>query len=1361
MRRALLSLAVLLLTTLPLRAQTADEIVARYVQAVGGMERIQAVQTLRRTGTFYGGGGFEAQMVEENRRPNMVRQDFTFGGMTGSNAYDGKVGWKTEPWGGKKDAEALGEEELKSIIEDADLEGPLVNYKQKGHQVEYLGTEPVEGDDAYKLKVTLKSGDVVIYYVDTEYAVPIKIEKKRKIRGAEREYEITLGDYKQVDGWYLPFAIEQGAKGSQFKQRVVYQTIVANVPVDEGRFAKPTGAGQPATETPRQPADASQAMPAGSTQPPSATAVAAAPTSAAEGQAPPAGASPAPGAGGSTPAAPARPAGPPRFDSDTISGLGARNIGSAVMSGRIAALAAVHEGQRLTVYVGAASGGVWKSVNGGTNYKPVFDKQPAQSIGAIAIDPTNPKVVWVGTGEPWTRNSVSIGNGVYKTTDGGDNWTFVGLPESERIAKIVVDPSAPDTVYVCAPGKLWSDSDERGVYRTTDGGKTWTKVLAGGNKSTGCSMMAMDTKDPKVLYAGMWDFRRKGWTFRSGGEGPGKPSNSGLFKSTDGGSTWTSLDQKSAPGLPAKPWGRVAVSVAPSNPSVVYAFVEAEVPDNALYRSADGGKTWEKKDRSFDIVWRPFYFANLIVDPKDENKLYKPDLGLIASTDGGSSFSPIGGSAHGDFHDLWIDPQNTDHMIVGDDGGIFYTYDGGNKWWKADNLPVSQFYHVSVDMERPYNVYGGLQDNGSWVGPSDGGGGITNDKWQSMFFGDGFWMFADPSDPDYIYAESQGGEIGRVNRKTNEIRLIKPLPQYQEKKLRCNWNTPIHIGKSGAVYLGCQFLFRTKDQGQSWDRISPDLSTNDKSKQQQELSGGITVDNSAAEMHTTIYAIAESPLDANVVWAGTDDGNLQVTRDGGKTWTNVVGNVGGLPKSAWVSSIEAGHYGAGTAYATFDLHTFGDMKPYAYKTTDYGKTWTRLVAADSPVKGYAHTVREDVVDESLLFLGTEMGLWVSLDGGQQWAQYLGGNFPHVAVRDLAVHPRDNDLVIATHGRGIWIVDDISPLRALTAEVMGQEAAFVGIGPAVQRLPSFDFSVQGDAKYVGPGEPDDAVITYYQRRRHVFGDLAIDVRDSSGKVVAVIPSSKRRGLNRVAWSMRMEAPKAPPAATAGVTVGPRLLPGSYTVTMTKDKNSYTTPIEVVSDPRSKHSAADRQAEFALSLDVYQQFAEMTYVVEKINGVRLALDDRAGKLPAGDALAKRLRAASAATDELRKKIVATKEGGMITGEERLREFLTDLYFGIVFHEGKPTQAQTDRAGTLKRELADVGNDFDAWAKKELPSINAELAKKGLPPVEALTREAWESAQEKGGGGRGGGDGFELEREGPENEAVDWREALEGWQ
>ena len=390
-----------------------------------------------------------------------------------------------------------------------------------------------------------------------------------------------------------------------------------------------------------------------------------------------------------------------KVDSATISGLGARNIGSAAMSGRVAAIDAIREGQRLTVYIGAASGGVWKSVNGGSTFKPIFDKQPVQSIGAIAIDPKNPKVIWVGTGESWTRNSVSVGDGVYKSVDGGETWTNMGLKESERIAKILVDPSSTNTAYVCAPGKLWSDSDERGLFKTTDGGQNWTKILKGPNASTGCSMISMDKQNPQTIYASMWDFRRKGWTFRSGGDGPAAFSGSSLFKSTDGGASWTELDEKSAKGLPAKPWGRQAVAVAPSKPNVVYAFIEAEPPKNGLYRSDDAGKTWTALDRSQNMIWRPFYFANLIVDPKDENKVYKPDGSLIASTDGGASFSNISGGAHGDFHDVWIDPDNTDHLITGDDGGVWYSYDGGNRWWKGNNLPISQFYHVSVDMDMP------------------------------------------------------------------------------------------------------------------------------------------------------------------------------------------------------------------------------------------------------------------------------------------------------------------------------------------------------------------------------------------------------------------------------------------------------------------------------------------------------------------------------------------------------------------------------------------------------------------------------------------------------------------------------------
>jgi photosystem II stability/assembly factor-like uncharacterized protein len=1021
---------------------------------------------------------------------------------------------------------------------------------------------------------------------------------------------------------------------------------------------------------------------------------------------------------------------PVKVDSDTISGLGARNIGSAAMSGRITSVAGVKEGQRLTVYVGAASGGVWKSVNGGTTFKPVFDKEAVQSIGAITIDPKNAKTIWVGTGETWTRNSTSVGDGVYRSIDGGDNWTNMGLNDSERIAKILVDPANTNTVYVCATGKLWSDSDQRGVYRTTDGGKTWTKVLKGANASTGCSMMSMDSKNPQTLYAGMWDFRRRGWTFRSGGEGPNAFSGSGLFKSTDGGTSWTELDEKSAKGLPPRPWGRVAVTIAPSKPNVVYAFIEATMPRDGLYRSDDGGKTWVALDRSQNMIWRPFYYANLIVDPKDENKIYKPGGSLIASNDGGKSFSDISGGAHGDFHDVWIDPDNTDHLITGDDGGLWYSYDGGNRWWKAENLPISQFYHVSVDMDQPYHVYGGLQDNSSWVGDSQYPGGITNSRWENMYGGDGFWMFVDPSNPDYIYAESQGGYIGRINRKTLEARGIQPLPQYKEGKLRFNWNAPIHISptQNGTVYLGAQFLFRSRDHGQTWERISPDLTTNDLEKQKQEQSGGITVDNSSAEMHTTIYSIAESPKNSSVIWVGTDDGNLQVTRNGGKTWTNIVSNIGGLPRNAWVSSIDAGHFDEGTAYATFDLHMFGDMRPYVYKTTDFGKTWTPVVAANSRVRGQAHVVKEDLVNRDLIFVGTEFGLWVTLDGGKQWAQYKGGDLPSVPVRDLAIHPRDHDLVIATHGRGIWIVDDISPLRTLTPETLAKEAEFVQSRPVTQRIPASGGWVTGDAVFVGANPQDQAVIIFYQKKRHIFGDMKIEVFDSEGKLVSTIPSSKRRGLNRVVWSMRSKAPKVPPAASAAFSaaVGPRVLPGTYTVKLTKDKNVYTKSLQIVSDPRSTHTPKDRKAQFDLAMKLYNLLGDMSFAVERINGVRLALDARAAKLPPNDPLAARLRAASAQVDELRRKIVATKEGGAITGEERLRENLAELYGNVNGYEGRPAQTQVDRADAIGRELADVVKDFDAWLAKELPGINAALSGKGLEPITPLTRAEWEKKE-----------------------------------
>jgi photosystem II stability/assembly factor-like uncharacterized protein len=1016
---------------------------------------------------------------------------------------------------------------------------------------------------------------------------------------------------------------------------------------------------------------------------------------------------------------------PYRYDSATISGLPARNIGSATMSGRIAALDAVEEDGRITVFVGAASGGVWKSVNGGTTYKAVFDREDVQSIGAVAIDPSNSKTVWVGTGEAWVRNSVSVGDGVYKSTDGGENWSNVGLKDSEHIAKILVNPSDSNNVLVCAMGHLWDDNDERGVYQTSDGGKTWNKVLAGANGSTGCAMIARSKQDAKTIYAAMWDFRRQGWTFRSGGPG------SGLFKSTDGGAHWSEVNDKDAKGLPPKPWGRLAIQVAESKPNVIYANVEAE-NGRGLYRSDDGGGTWAKLDASNFMVWRPFYFGNLIVDPKDENKIFKPDLFLLLSNDGGKTFNVVSNSDHGDFHDVWIDPKNTNIVIAGDDGGLWRSEDGGNRWKHQLNLPVSQFYHVSTDNADPYHVYGGLQDNSSWVGDSTYPGGVTNSRWENMYGGDGFWMFEDPSDANYLYAEAQGGEIGRVDRYTHETRDLHPWPNYGEGKLRFNWNTPIHLSpnEKGTLYVGAQFLFRSRDHGQSWDRISPDLTSNNPEWQKQEESGGVTIDNSSAEMYTTIYSISESPKNGQIIWVGTDDGNVQITRDGAKTWTNVVGNVTGLGKNSWVTTIEASRFDEGTAYATFDRHGFGDMKPYVYKTTDYGKTWAALAAQDSGVRGFAHVIKEDTVNPNVLFLGTEFGLWISVDGGQHWAQYKGTDFPSVPVDDITIQARESDLVLATHGRGIWIVDDISPLRALTPDVMGKEATLLPGRASIQYMDVSGGWPEGDETFHGLNRPVDAAITYYQKSRHIFGDLKIEIFDQDGKLVDTVPGSKHRGLNRAGWAMHVKPPAVPPAATAlfEAAQGPRVLPGKYTVKLTKGDQTYSEELDVTVDPRATYSLEERKAQFEQSMKIYALLEHMTYAVDAIEGVRDAAKARSAKLAEKDPLHKQLQQLVTDCDALRSKIVATKEGGMITGEERIREHLGQLYGAVTGYDGKPTEYQIARTESLRHELQDVIDDFQKVAQKDLSAINAGLKKKKLEAIEVLKEADWQKKKKE---------------------------------
>ena len=1222
---------------------TVDEIVARNIAARGGAARIEALRSLRLTGSIvFGGGDFkiEAQWASLAKKPGMIRSELSLQGLTQVTAWDGREGWSVEPFEGRREPDRTSPDDAKELARQADIDGPLVGWREKGHRVEYLGTEDVDGTPAHKLRVSRKDGDTQYVYLDPDAWLEIRVVTESHVRGVEQVTETDLGAYEPVAGVLVPFSIESGPRGRPRSSRITIERAEPNVEADLALFhfpAKGTAVGRAILAGP--PVKAATAAAAARSVPP--------------------------------------PVAKPVLDAGVISGLGARNIGSATMSGRISAVAARNEGGKTTLYVGAASGGVWKSVDGGTTFKPVFDKNPVQSIGAIAIDPSHPRTVWVGTGESWTRNSVSIGDGIYRSTDAGESWTHMGLPESERIARIVVDPGNGDVVYACVPGRLWSDSSERGLYKTEDAGKTWTLVLKGQNASTGCSGLAMDPRDPKVLLAGLWDFRRKGWSFRSGGAGPDAESGSGLFRTSDGGRTWTPLDASSAKGLPPAPWGRVEVTFAPSDPKVVYALVESKA--SALYRSSDGGQTWEARDSSQMMIWRPFYFARLVVDPTNPEHVFKPDGDLIVSEDGGRTFSSSGGRAHGDWHDVWIDPDNPKHVVGGDDGGLWISWDGGNRWWKVGNLPVSQFYHVSLDDKDPYDVYGGLQDNACFVGPSAAPGGISNASWQNYCGGDGFFMLVDPTDPEAIYVETQGGYVQRVDRRTGAARDIQPKAGYGEK-LRFNWNTPIHASptQKGTIYIGAQYLFRSRDRGQTWERISPDLTTNDPEKQKQEESGGITVDNSVAEMHTTIYSISESPKDPQLLWVGTDDGNLQLTRDGGASWTNLTANVPGLPPASWVSWVEASRFDAATAYAAFDRHSFGDMTPWVYRTTDYGRSWKRIVSAEQGVRGYAHVVKEDVALRDLLFVGTELGLWISVDGGGSWAEFKGGDFPSVAVREVQVHPRDQDLVIATHGRGIWIVDDITPLRSLSQELLAKPAAFLPGRPVQQRMPAQGGWVEGDAVFVGPNPTGGAVITYYQRSRHLFGPIKLEVLDASGKLVDTIPAAKRRGLNRVAWSMRVAPPRVPRAAQIAFNAaqGPRVLPGTYTVRLTKGSEVLETKLEVGVDRRAPYGPAERKEQFDAAMRVHALFGRMSELVDRIEAAR-------SKAPA---LATRL-------EELRKKIVATKEGGAITGEERLREQADILYGAIQSWEGRPARYQLERIDALSRELDDVARELDA--------------------------------------------------------------------
>jgi photosystem II stability/assembly factor-like uncharacterized protein len=1003
-----------------------------------------------------------------------------------------------------------------------------------------------------------------------------------------------------------------------------------------------------------------------------------------------------------------------KLTSSTFGALEARQIGPAVMSGRITAIDAVNTNPRI-LYVGTAGGGIWKSTTAGVSFKSIFDKYN-QSIGCLVVDQKNPETIWVGTGECNMRNSISAGSGLYKSSDGGSNWKLSGLDSSERISKIAINPNNSDIVYVSVPGPLWSDSKNRGLYKTSDGGKTWKKIYYVDEK-TGCADVIIDPKNPETIYASMWTFRRTPWSFSSGGTG------SGLFKSTDGGATWKKIQN----GFDGQELGRICLAISPSEPQNLYAIAESK--NTFLYATTDGGSNWVKKSATMNVTWRPFYFSVLMVDPSDPKRMYRPGYGLSISSDGGETFKDAsfdGGSVHPDHHALWINPNNANHLILGTDGGLYQSLDRGNSWSMFQNLPVSMAYHVAYDMQEPYNVYTGLQDNGSWFAPSKSIGGIQNKNWTVCGGGDGFWVQPDLSDPNIVYSESQGGEITRYNKQTNEYKNIKPYELAGEPKLRCNWNTPIVPSPTNTktFYFGSQYLYRTYNKGDTWERISPDLTTNDPKKLLQEKSGGLSVDNSGAENHCTIFTIAESPLDENMIWAGTDDGNLQLSTDAGKSWTNLVKNISGLPAHTWVTSIEPSKYDKNIVFATFDGHATGDMKTYIYKSADLGKTWTSLSTTD--LKGYAHRIRQDIKVPALLFLGTEAGLYLSIDGGSDWVLY-NAHIPDVAVRDIAIHPVTNDLILATHGRGIIILDDITPIRSLTAQTLESEMTFLPVRE--QYLGSMRYGNESDG-FSGPNPSEDLVILYYLKDRASSGDLKVEIWDKTGKLIKSLPATKRKGINKVTWDFRQKPPRVVSGVKIDVSgfIGPYVSEGTYTIKLLLDGKAIEKDVVLKYDPRSAHPAEERKFQYETTMKIFQMQENLAYLGDKM---KLMLDSAKalGKLTPTDKVLQNVITAFADKYTIwHSSLSASIEGTAITGEEKIREKLGMLYYGVASYAGKPTDSQLDRIKGLQKDIDDANVKCDELIKVELPKLNAALKKAKFPEVKPLSREEWEQKTKK---------------------------------
>jgi photosystem II stability/assembly factor-like uncharacterized protein len=1026
---------------------------------------------------------------------------------------------------------------------------------------------------------------------------------------------------------------------------------------------------------------------------------------------------------------------------DVLGALRYRHIGPT--GNRLTSVAGI-PGQPNIYYVGAASGGVWKTTDGGVHWDPIFDAQPVSSIGALAIAPSDPNIVWAGTGEPWIRSHISVGEGIYKSTDAGKTWKLMGLEKTGRISRVVIDPKNPDIVLVGALGHAYGPQPERGVFRTTDGGKTWERVLFTDEKS-GCAHLEMDPNNSKILFAGMWPLEIHTWGRDSGGPG------SGLFKSTDGGVTWKRLTGN---GLPARMTGKIVPAIAPSNSKRIYALIETgdgvplngqETDRGKLWRSDDGGEKWKLVSFDRNLGGRTHYYFRMAVAPDNDNETYYLTAGFARSTDGGETARPMlaGGSPGGDNHDIWIDPTNPNRMAVANDGGVSISTTRGQTWSRIQ-LPIAQMYHVTVDNRIPYYVYGNEQDDPSYRGPSRtfGGGSIPRSAWQPVGGGESGWATPDPVDPNIIWSSASGsGSIGgiveRFDLRNGQIRRVEVWPDQTngspaaDLKYRFVWTFPLTISPHDhkKLYVGSQFVHQTTDDGQSWQVISPDLTTNDKSKQG--FSGGLTGDNIGVEYFSVIFAIAESPQQKGLIWVGTNDGLVQVTRDGGKNWTNVTKNIPNLPPFGTVSNIEPSRFEAGAAYITVDFHQVNNRDPFIYKTKDFGKTWKAITnGIPRSMLSYAHCIREDPVRRGLLYVGTENGLYVSFDDGGKW-EPLQGNLPHAPVYWMVVQEHFNDLVVGTYGRGYWILDDLTPIQQMNQTVRDASAHLFPPRPTYRFRPSVVPVTMSDDPSAGQNPQYGAAITYYLKSAPT-GDVKIRIEDASGKRIRTLNGTKNVGLNRVTWNLEGESTtevrmRTSPQFAPDIKLGPDgtrnapgagrlsilMPPGTYTVKLSAGAQTLSQPLIIKKDPNSGGTEADISVQTAMMLDLQKDLESGAQMVNQIEFIRSQVEKLEAQVvrPAADAFNNKLI-------EIEENLIQLRLTGQ--GQDTVRyppKLLTKIGYlagGLASGDFGPTKQQREVHTLLKQQLAAVRQRLDDVLNRDLPAFNRLLAEKEIRSV-----------------------------------------------